>query len=144
MKSESAINPLKQVRLDVLMNVTSGNPQITIGLIDGPVNFAHPAFQRSNIRTVRDSQFSECKSANSLAGLHGTIKTGMLCASCVLSALAICPGCKLLLYPIFQEKKRKHQMLRIIPIHLIFLLVLLKSYQTQLSNGGCKSQSYQY
>jgi subtilisin family serine protease len=107
MKSESAIDPLKQVGLDILMNETSGNSQVTIGLVDGPIDFRHSAFQGSNISTVKDSQYAACRSANSIACKHGTFIAGILCAKRGLSAPGICPGCKLLLYPIFSEREEE-------------------------------------
>ena len=39
-----------------MVNISSGHPDIIIGVIDGPVDFNHPAFQESRIRTVKDSQ----------------------------------------------------------------------------------------
>ena len=41
--------------------------------------------------------------ADSIACMHGTFIAGMLCAKRGSSASAICPDCKLLLYPIFSE-----------------------------------------
>jgi subtilisin family serine protease len=107
MKSESAIDPLKQVGLDILMNETSGKSQVTIGLIDGPIDFRHSAFQGSNITTVKDSQYAACRSADSLACMHGTFIAGILCARRGSSAPAICPDCKLLLYPIFSDGEKQ-------------------------------------
>jgi hypothetical protein len=43
------------------MDVSSGSPTITIGLIDGPVDLGHPAFQESRIRAVKQSQLAACK-----------------------------------------------------------------------------------
>jgi subtilisin family serine protease len=86
------------------MNVSSGHPDITIGVIDGPVDFTHPAFQESRIRTVKDSQLSACKNVSSIACTHGTFVTGILCAKRGLSAPAICPNCEIILNPIFREE----------------------------------------
>ena len=44
------MDPLSQIRLHSLMNISSGHPDISIGLIDGPVDFNHPAFQGSRIK----------------------------------------------------------------------------------------------
>ena len=35
------MDPLIQTRLHSLMKLSSGNPDITIGVIDGPVDFNH-------------------------------------------------------------------------------------------------------
>lgn len=98
------MDPLSQTRLDSLMTISSGSPDISIGLIDGPVDFSHPALQGSKIKTVRDSQFGECKSAGSMACAHGTFMAGILCAKRGLSAPAICPGCEIILNPIFRQE----------------------------------------
>ena len=46
------LDPLKQVGLHSIMNISRGDPQIKIGIIDGPVNLNHPLLQGSRIRTV--------------------------------------------------------------------------------------------
>lgn len=97
------MDPLTQTRLQSLMNVSTGNPDLVIGVIDGPVDLSHPAFQSSNIKTVRDSQLNACKNANSIACSHGTFVAGILCAKRGLSAPAICPDCQIILYPVFSE-----------------------------------------
>jgi len=85
------------------MSISSGSPDISIGLIDGPVDFSHAAFHGSKIRTVKDSQLSECKNAGSIACAHGTFTAGILCAKRGLSAPAICPSCEIILNPIFRQ-----------------------------------------
>jgi subtilisin family serine protease len=97
------MDPLSQTRLSSLMTISSGSPDISIGLIDGPVDFSHPAFHGSKIRTVKDSQLSECKNADSIACAHGTFTAGILCAKRGLSAPAICPSCEIILNPIFRQ-----------------------------------------
>jgi subtilisin family serine protease len=85
------------------MNISSGDPNIVIGIIDGPVDLNHPAFENSNLKTVRDSQFGACKNAPSVACSHGTFIAGILCAKRGFSAPAICPNCKVIFNPIFNE-----------------------------------------
>ena len=60
------MDPLSQTRLLSLTKISNGHPDTSIGLIDGPVDFSHPAFQGSRIRTVRDSQLTACKNANDI------------------------------------------------------------------------------
>jgi hypothetical protein len=98
------MDPLTQTGLQSLMNVSTGNPEVVIGVIDGPVDISHPAFQISNIKTVRDSQLNACKNASSIACTHGTFVAGILCAKRGLSVPAICPDCKIIIYPIFREE----------------------------------------
>ena len=86
------------------MDISSGNPDIKIGLIDGPIDYTHTAFQGSRIRAVKESQLAACKSASSIACRHCTFVAGVLCAKRGSSAPAICPGCTLLLRPIFKDQ----------------------------------------
>src|SRR6185436_21164218 len=44
--------PLGQVGLDRLMALTSGRPEIVVGLIDGPIAIDHPAFDGGRIRLI--------------------------------------------------------------------------------------------
>jgi subtilisin family serine protease len=97
------MDPLNQTGLQSLMNVSNGHPDVVIGIIDGPVDLNHHAFQTSNIKTVRDSQIGVCKNATSIACSHGTFIAGILCARRGLPAPAICPNCKIILNPIFKE-----------------------------------------
>jgi subtilisin family serine protease len=97
------MDPLSQIRLHALMNISSGSPNISVGVIDGPVDFNHPAFHESKIKTVKDSQLGACKIASSVACTHGTFVAGILSAKRGLSAPAICPNCQIILYPIFRE-----------------------------------------
>jgi subtilisin family serine protease len=101
------MDPLEQVKLRPFMAISTGAPEVVIGLIDGPVDFNHNAFQSANIATVKNSQYAACRSASSIACMHGTFIAGMLCARRGLSAPAICPDCKLLLYPIFSEGEKE-------------------------------------
>lgn len=97
------MDPLIQTGLRSLMNISRGCPDVVIGIIDGPVDLTHPAFQASKIKTIRDSQLKSCKNASSMACLHGTFVTGILCAKPELPAPAICPNCEVILNPIFGE-----------------------------------------
>ncbi|MDQ3852127.1 MAG: S8 family serine peptidase [Thermoproteota archaeon] len=101
------MDSLEQVRLQSLMAISTGIPEVVIGLIDGPIDFNHAAFEGSNVTTVKGSQHAACRSADSLACMHGTFIAGMLCARRGSSAPAICPNCKLLLYPIFSEGEKE-------------------------------------
>jgi subtilisin family serine protease len=98
------MNPLSLTRLDFLMKISSGNPKLTIGIIDGPIDLDHPAFKESKITAVKKSQLVKCKNADSMACGHGTFVAGMLCAKRGISAPAICPQCNYLIRPIFNEQ----------------------------------------
>src|SRR5215213_25958 len=102
------MDPLSRTQLHSLMKISTGDPGITIGVIDGPVDFDHPAFAELKIKTVEGSQLSACRDASSIACIHGTFITGILSAKRGLSAPALCPDCQVLLYPIFREEYKSN------------------------------------
>jgi subtilisin family serine protease len=95
--------PLDLVKLAPLMERTSGDPEIAIGLIDGPIALDHPDLVRCRIREVEGEQRAACSRASSVACVHGTFVAGILCARRGSVAPAICPDCTLLVRPIFAE-----------------------------------------
>jgi len=101
------IDAVHQIQLNSLMDLSEGDPNIVIGLIDGPVDFNHPDFNNTKIETVNESDIGRCKSANSIACLHGTFVAGILSSKRGSSAPSLCPGCKLLLCPSFKEQEQK-------------------------------------
>jgi subtilisin family serine protease len=82
---------------------TSGRPEIPIGLIDGPVALDHPDLAAENIREVPSKLPATCADPGDAACAHGTFIAGILHARRVSVAPAICPGCTLLIRPIFSE-----------------------------------------
>jgi subtilisin family serine protease len=97
------MNHLDLVKLPALMELTRGQPEIVVGLIDGPVAMNHPDLTSENIREIPGSLQRTCAQANSTACMHGTFIAGILCARRSSFAPAICPGCTLLIRPIFVE-----------------------------------------
>jgi subtilisin family serine protease len=91
------------VGLTPLINLTTGSPKVTIGLIDGPVAVNHPELAGEHIREIPGNGSGQCTQANSVACLHGTFVAGVLSAKRGSSAPAICPDCTLLLRPVFTE-----------------------------------------
>jgi subtilisin family serine protease len=85
------------------MACTSGRPEIPIGLIDGPVALDHPDLAAENIREVPGKLSAACADASDAACAHGTFIAGILLARRMSVAPAICPGCNLLVRPIFSE-----------------------------------------
>jgi hypothetical protein len=85
------------------MDATEGDAAIAVGLIDGPVDLDHPALTGSALSTVAPHQRAACLDAASAACAHGTAIAGILCARRGGSALAIAPGCTVLLHPLFGE-----------------------------------------
>ena len=84
------------VKLRALMERTSGSPEVTIGLIDGPVVTQHPDLAGEHRGTA-------CAQASSTACLHGTFVAGILSAKRNSPAPGICPNCTLLVRPVFAE-----------------------------------------
>ena len=103
------MNPLDVVTLTPLMERTSGRREIVIGLLDGPVAMTHPDLVGANLRQFPGKQGGTSAQA-SAACLHGTFVAGILCAQRGSSAPAICPGCTLLVRPIFETTAASDQM----------------------------------
>lgn len=97
-------NPLKIVNLAPLKQLSSGRPEIVVGLIDGPVAIDHPDLAGQNIRSIPGGASSMCTMANSAACAHGTFVAGIMFAKRDSDAPAICPSCTLLVRPIFAER----------------------------------------
>ncbi len=97
------MEPLNLVKLTSLIELTSGIPEIGVGLIDGPVTLGQPDFSATPIREISGNLSSNCNQATSVACLHGTFVAGILSANRNSVAPAICPNCTLLIRPIFVE-----------------------------------------
>ena len=97
------MSSLDLVALSALMAVTSGTPEVKIGLIDGPVAVDHPDLANEGLRELPGPKNAACSQANSLACVHGTFVAGILAAKRSSAAPAICPSCTLIIRPIFSE-----------------------------------------
>jgi subtilisin family serine protease len=93
---------LDRLGLRTAMTLTSGSPEVVVALIDGPVHLKHPALDGANIRLLSSPAGAACR-AGGLACAHGTFVAGILSAARGAPAPAICPGCTLLVRPIFQD-----------------------------------------
>jgi len=94
---------LELVNLKPLMALTSGKPEIVIGLLDGPLARNHPDLAGAPIRELPGRFGGACSQNGSLACQHGTFVAGILSARRGSAAPAISPGCTLLVRPIFAE-----------------------------------------
>jgi subtilisin family serine protease len=94
--------PVDTIGLGPLMALETGSPDVRIGLIDGPVRLDHPDLAGALIRPV-DGAAIGCRWPGSAACRHGTFIAGILVARRGAPALSICPGCTLLVRPIFAE-----------------------------------------
>jgi subtilisin family serine protease len=100
--SDQARLPLDLVQLGPLMRLGPGRPQITVGLIDGPVAVGHPGLACENIRALAGGP-AGCEVPHGAACFHGTFVAGILSARRGGAAPALCPGCRLVARPIFSE-----------------------------------------
>ena len=96
---------LDRVRLAPLMGRTAGRPEVTIGVIDGPVDLEHPDLEQRSIRALAGRPPS-C-SGEDVACIHGTFVAGILAARRGTAAPAICPACTLALRPIFGASRTR-------------------------------------
>jgi subtilisin family serine protease len=99
----SPLDALELVKLTALMERTSGSPEVTIGLIDGPVVTQHPDLAGNHLREIPGGNSTACGQVSSTACLHGTFVAGVLSAKRNSTAPAICPSCTLLVRPILAE-----------------------------------------
>lgn len=97
------MNPLEVVRLPRLMSRSQGRPELAVALIDGPVALDHPDLSQATIKEIPADVRGSCSRVESMACMHGTFVAGILAARRDSPAPAICPGCTLILRPIFAE-----------------------------------------
>ena len=86
------------------MELTSGNPDVLVGLIDGPVATDHPDIARERFRGIGGA--GSCSLTDSTACAHGTFVAGILSARRASANPGICPGCTVLIRPVFLESPR--------------------------------------
>jgi subtilisin family serine protease len=98
------VSPLELVKLTELMERTSGNPAVKVGVIDGPIMTQHPDLGVEHLYEISGSTGAMCAQTNSMACLHGTFVTGILGAKRGCTAPGICPSCTFLIRPLFSER----------------------------------------
>lgn len=92
-----------RLQLEPLLASTLGAAEVVVAMIDGPVDASHPALRAAEIRGVGSAPEAACRIAASPACLHGTMVAGILAADRSSAAPGLCPGCTLLVRPIFCE-----------------------------------------
>lgn len=97
--------PLEIIGLLPLMDRSEGRDDISVGIIDGPIDLNHPTFNGAKVRTVTGAQLASCRKSDSLACTHGTFVAGILVGGRNTAAPAICPKCEIVLRPIFHEEQ---------------------------------------
>jgi subtilisin family serine protease len=94
---------LDAVNLTALMERTAGRSEVIVGLIDGSVAAAHADLATENIRVLSQRSNRAPEHASGTALTHGTFVAGILAAKRGTAAPAICPGCTLVVRPIFLQ-----------------------------------------
>ena len=96
------VDPLALCRLQSLMQLSEGKPDIKGGVLDGPVDVDHPALSQARLQRLGSGVESHCRD-DGVACAHGTAIAGILAASRGSSAPAICPNCTLLWRHVFAD-----------------------------------------
>jgi subtilisin family serine protease len=95
------MDPLDQLGLRPLMHVATGRPEVTVGLVDGPIRRDHPDLADTVIRHATTRRPCTCARTDSFACIHGTFVAGIFAGRRGGAAPGICPGCTLVLAPLF-------------------------------------------
>jgi subtilisin family serine protease len=98
----SGSDPLTLVNLGPLMARGTGRPEVVVGLIDGPVASGIPYLASENIRTLPGAPEARDKVTDA-ACEHGTMVASVLSSRRSSAARGICPGCTLLVRPVFLQ-----------------------------------------
>jgi subtilisin family serine protease len=110
----AASRPWELVKLGPLMAKGEGRPEVTVGLIDGPVAVDHPDLDGARIRVLAGPR-AACAVPGGAACFHGTFVAGILSARRGSDAPALCPGCTLVVRQIFAEAPADQRLLAASP-----------------------------
>lgn len=99
----SHLPPLDVARLTPVMERTQGERRVRVGLIDGPIVVDHPDLVSEHVHFLSSKGSGLSEPASGAARAHGTYVAGILSGRRGSVAPAICPGCTLLVRPIFLE-----------------------------------------
>ncbi|GAA2145981.1 hypothetical protein GCM10009760_35250 [Kitasatospora kazusensis] len=107
--------PHELVGLSALMARGPGRPEVVVGLVDEPVALDHPALAGQRVRVLAAGGSSAAGPAAGGDGCgvpagcspcrHGTFVAGLLSAARSSAAPGICPGCTLLVRPVFPGRR---------------------------------------
>lgn len=85
-------------QISQLWQMTKGNPDICVAVIDGPVDIAHPCFATANLEQTSIKPYN-----NGLATQHGTHVSSIIFGQHDSQIKGIAPKCKGIFIPIFSE-----------------------------------------
>ncbi|MGY1685000.1 S8 family serine peptidase [Geodermatophilus sp. SYSU D00867] len=83
------------------MAIESGHRDVVVAMLDGPVARSHPDLSTAHLRRVGADGFATAEGMTSPICQHGTFIAGVLCARPSSPTPGICPGCTVLVRPIF-------------------------------------------
>ena len=86
------------------MAIESGREDIVVGLLDGPVALSHPDLADARVRIIPGAGSRAPDGDGGVAYRHGTFVAGILSARRSSAAPGICPGCTLVVRPIFEDR----------------------------------------
>ena len=90
------------VGLDDLWHKTQGDPRVAIGVLDGPVDVAHPAFSRADLELVDAGVVPMAREGP--AAEHGTHVASVIFAGHGQGPLrGIAPSCQGVIIPVFAD-----------------------------------------
>ncbi|MCC7167305.1 MAG: S8 family serine peptidase [Rhodospirillales bacterium] len=95
---------LSKVGLEGIRARTAGNEAILIGIIDGPVERAHPALRGARFLGSPNVAAGSCAKVPQAACRHGTFVSGLLAATGDDGFAGLCPGCRFLNWPVFSDQ----------------------------------------
>jgi subtilisin family serine protease len=98
------MTPFELVGLAPLIQRVRGRADVAIGLVDGPVATGHPDLAGTALRLLTGPAASRCDRPDGPACRHGTFVAGLLGARPGAASPSICPGCTLLVRPVFAER----------------------------------------
>lgn len=86
-----------------LLEASEGVPEITIAVIDGPVDTGHAGLAGASIHAVEGDPRVSCTLDGSVACQHGTFVAGVLAGARGSGAPGLAPRCRYVVRPIFSE-----------------------------------------
>lgn len=87
--------------LRLLWNESIGDPEITVAVLDGPVDLSHPCFEGSNLKRV-ETLVSDEEGADGMS-IHGTHVTSLIFGRPDGPVPGIAPRCRGLILPVFRD-----------------------------------------
>lgn len=99
------MNPLELIRLPKLMELSAGDPELTIAMIDGTVQADHPNLGSARIRQLKAS--IPGAQLDPPGSEHGTLVAQILCGQRDGPLPSVCPECTLLVRPVFFSESQE-------------------------------------